>query len=239
MNKNEQKKYKQKEILGENTLPKREIKNDLSKLIKNRLHGSGMSYAVVAQQIGTSAPQFGRFLMGEGSLTIDSLNKCLDLLRIDLTPIMKRNELAQQIAEKLKKKKYSTENVDEFSKKDIIYLTEVEELRYFPEIEDFIENDNKEDLEKYFKYIDAESTFDYMKELITYYMEIDTSRKTTFRQAKRSIKNNRDRTSNGEDSIFETILEAPPIVALSAIGVGLLGAITGLLFDDGDSEDED
>ena len=77
-------------------------------------------------------------------------------------------------------------------------------------------------------------------DFITYYMEIqDINRKTTFRQAKRSIKNNRDRTSNGEDSIFETILEAPPIVALSAIGVGLLGAITGLLFDDGDSEDED
>ena len=157
---------------------------------------------------------------------------------------MERNGLAQQIAEILKKKRYSTNNVDGFSKDDIIYLTKVEKLRYFPEIEDFIEKDNKEDLEEYFKYIDAESTFDYMKELITYYMEIgDTSRKTTFRQAKHSIKYNRNRPLNddNEGGILESILKVAPFAALSAIGVGLLGAITGSLFDDGysDSEDDD
>jgi transcriptional regulator with XRE-family HTH domain len=237
MNTDKQKTYKRKEKWDERTLSARPIKNDLTELIQNLLFCSGLSNAKIAEQIGISAPQFGRFLMGEATLSINSLNKCLDLLRVDLTPIMERNKLAQEIAEKLKE--YELSNIDKFTKRQIIELSGVKELHYFPEIKDLVkeggEIKSRDIFYEALRYIDVESTFDYMKELISYYLEIEkTKDKISYRQAKRSIFTNIGRPSKDEESIFEKILNATPFAAFATMGIGLLGAITSSLLEDDD-----
>lgn len=149
---------------------------DIASVINDRILSSGISRAELAKHIDTTPSQLGLFLKGEASLTIKSLNKCFDLLNVDVMMYKNRNDLAKKVAKTLKIK--GVKDITHWSKNDIIALTGVEELKLFRE-------EKKEELKQIAEsgYIDPESTFNYIKDLIGYYLMAPDIDKITKKQA--------------------------------------------------------
>ena len=136
---------------------------DISEIINDRIKSSGKSQAEIAKEIDTTPSQLGLFLKGEASLTRRSMNRCLEVLNIDLMMYKRRNDLAKRIAKALKSKRIT--DVGNLTKEDIIALTGEKALRLFRE-----EDEQRFKEIKDSGYIDPESTYNYMKGLISFYL---------------------------------------------------------------------
>lgn len=151
---------------------------NISEVIIARMRSFGMPKARVAELVGTTPSQFGRFLDGKASLKRESMNRCFEVLDIDLMVYKTRDDLAREIAAILKSKKI--DNIIKLTKEDIIALTGKAELRVFAEVNKKQYEEMKESV-----YVDVESTYNYMKELITHYLIARDINKITFSEADR------------------------------------------------------
>lgn len=186
---------------------------DISEIINDRIKSSGKSQAEIAKEIDTTPSQLGLFLKGEASLTRKSMNRCLEVLNIDLMMYKRRNDLAKRIAKALKSKRIT--DVGNLTKEDIIALTGEKALRLF-----------KEEDEQRFKeikdsgYIDPESTYNYMKGLISFYLAAPDVDKITNKQAQSTFEKVAPLAG-----LAAAALAATPIGAVVA-SVGLFGLIS-------------
>lgn len=153
---------------------------NISEVISDRIKALGKSQAEVARHIETSPSQLGLFLKGEASLSTKSLNELFDILKMDLMVYKRRNDLAKSIARALKAK--GVNKAMNLTREDIIALTGETQLRFFQEL------DNSQ-LEEVFDsgLVDPESTYNYMKDLIEYYLTTRSIDKITDREAETTI----------------------------------------------------
>ena len=149
---------------------------DISEIINDRIKSSGKSQAEIAKEIDTTPSQLGLFLKGEASLTRKSMNRCLEVLNIDLMMYKRRNDLAKRIAKALKAKRIT--DIGNLTKEDIIALTGEKALRLFREEDEHRFKEIKDS-----GYIDPESTYNYMKGLIGFYLAAPDVDKITNKQA--------------------------------------------------------
>lgn len=157
-------------------------KVDIASIINSRISVMATSQAQFAKSIDATPNQFGLFLKGKGSLSTQSLNKCFEQSGIELSLYEKRIELAQKAAAILKGKGVKT--IDEWTKRELVSFTQIKELDLFFDVEDE---------EQYVSIIesgcvDHESTFPFMKALISYYLLIDKEKPTSSEAGQALIK---------------------------------------------------
>ena len=186
---------------------------DISEIINDRIKSSGKSQAEIAKEIDTTPSQLGLFLKGEASLTRKSMNRCLEVLNIDLMMYKRRNDLAKRIAKALKAKRIT--DIGNLTKEDIIALTGEKALRLFREEDEHRFKEIKES-----GYIDPESTYNYMKGLIGFYLAAPDVDKITNKQAQSTFEKVAPLAG-----LAAAALAATPIGAVVA-SVGLFGLIS-------------
>ena len=186
---------------------------DISEIINDRIKSSGKSQAEIAKEINTTPSQLGLFLKGEASLTRKSMNRCLEVLNIDLMMYKRRNDLAKRIAKALKAKRIT--DIGNLTKEDIIALTGEKALRLFREEDEHRFKEIKDS-----GYIDPESTYNYMKGLIGFYLAAPDVDKITNKQAQSTFEKVAPFAG-----LAAAALAATPIGAVVA-SVGLFGLIS-------------
>ncbi len=186
---------------------------DISEIINDRIKSSGKSQAEIAKEIDTTPSQLGLFLKGEASLTRKSMNRCLEVLNIDLMMYKRRNDLAKRIAKALKAKRIT--DIGNLTKEDIIALTGEKALRLFREEDEHRFKEIKDS-----GYIDPESTYNYMKGLIGFYLAAPDVDKITNKQAQSTFEKVAPFAG-----LAAAALAATPIGAVVA-SVGLFGLIS-------------
>lgn len=175
---------------------------NISEVIISRMRSFGLPKARVAELIDTTPTQFGRFLDGKASLTRESMNKCFEVLDIDLMIYKRRDDLAREIAVRLKSK--NIDNIVELTKEDIIALTGKNELSVFAEVNKKLFEEMKASV-----YVDVESTYNYMKELITHYLIARDINKITFSEANRIMEvAKKEAKSSKDDSVVKIAKKA-------------------------------
>lgn len=151
------------------------MSTNLVEIIQTRLDSTGMSQAQFAECVSATPSQMSIFLREKGALSIECLNKSLDLLGINLSLYSKRNSLAQEVASLLKSKNVSS--IENWTKQDLAVFTQKEAISFLFDVqtkEEYIE------LEKS-GIIDIESTFPFFKALVSYFMIVDTDKPTASR----------------------------------------------------------
>lgn len=148
------------------------MSTNIAETIQTRLDSMGMSQAQFAECVSATPSQMSIFLRGKGSLSIECLNKSLDLVGVNLSLYSKRNTLAKEVALLLKSKNVSS--IENWTKQDLVAFTQNEAIALLFDVqtkEEYIE------LEKS-GIIDIESTFPFFKALVSYYMTLDTGKPT-------------------------------------------------------------
>ena len=149
-------------------------------VIQSRLEFMGMSQAQFAACASATPAQMGIFLRGKGTLSLDSLNKSLDLVGVKLSLYSNRNALAKEVASYLISKNVSS--IDNWSKQDLAIFTHQKNIAYFFDV------NTKEELVEMecAGIVDVESTFPYFKALVSYYMSLG-AKKPTASKAKQTL----------------------------------------------------
>lgn len=191
---------------------------DISEIINDRIKSSGKSQAEIAKEIETTPSQLGLFLKGEASLSRKSMNKCFEVLNIDLMMYKRRNDLAKRIAKALRAKRIT--DIDNLTQDDIIALTGEKDLQFFRE----------EDEERYLEitesgYIDPESTYNYMKSLISYYLVAPDVDKITNKQAQMTVAKFKPWGAVKTGSTVAAAVAATASIATAGALPGLLGPL--------------
>lgn len=153
---------------------------NIAKTISTRLEAMGMSQAQFAESVSTSPAQMSLFLNEMGSLSMKSINRCLDIVGIDISLYSKRIELAKEVANYLKFKNISS--IDNWSKDELAKFTSHKEISLLFDVKNeeyFIELQNS-------GIIDIESTFLYFKALVSYFLELGSD-KPTASKAKQAL----------------------------------------------------
>lgn len=184
------------------------MSTNIVETIKTRLESMGMSQAQFAECVSATPAQMSIFLRGKGSLSIDCLNKSLDLVGVNLSLYSKRNSLAKQVAVYLQSKNVSS--IDNWTKSDLSTFTQNKEIDLFFDIQT---EDTYIEIEKS-GIIDIESTFPYFKALVSYYMQLDGS-KPTASQAKQALAT---LLNTSDDSKNETTNQISKLAAGTALG---------------------
>lgn len=142
----------------------------ISELIKKKLMYSSLTQANLAEKIGTSPTQLGLFLKGEGaSLPTKTLEKCFDLMEINLRTYSRLCDSALKVASILKSRGDDIEKVLRMNKSEIILLTNAQEIKYLIDI-----TDEKEiDLLRETGIVDYQMTFPYFKSMVVFLMSYD------------------------------------------------------------------
>ena len=179
--------------------------------IQSRLESMGMSQAQFAECVSATPAQMSIFLREKGTLSIEALNKSLDLVGINLSAYSKRNELAKEVASFLLSKNVTS--IDNWSKSDLSLFTQKQSISLLFDVkneQEYIE------LEKS-GIIDIESTFPYFKALVSYYMSLNCQ-KPTASQAKQAL-----------TSIMTNTNTTEPSITLEKIAVGAVALATPIL----------
>jgi len=184
------------------------MSTNIVETIQTRLESMGMSQAQFAECVSATPAQMSIFLRGKGSLSIDCLNKSLDLVGVNLSLYSKRNSLAKQVAVYLQSKNVSS--IDNWTKSDLSTFTQNKEIDLFFDIQT---EDTYIEIEKS-GVIDIESTFPYFKALVSYYMQLDGS-KPTASQAKQALAT---LLNTSDDSKNETTNQISKLAAGTALG---------------------
>ena len=184
------------------------MSTNIVETIQTRLESMGMSQAQFAECVSATPAQMSIFLRGKGSLSIDCLNKSLDLVGVNLSLYSKRNSLAKQVAMYLQSKNVSS--IDNWTKSDLSTFTQNKEIDLFFDIQT---EDTYIEIEKS-GIIDIESTFPYFKALVSYYMQLDGS-KPTASQAKQALAT---LLNTSDDSKNETTNQISKLAAGTALG---------------------
>lgn len=186
--------------------------------IQSRLDSMGMSQAQFAECVSATPAQMSIFLREKGTLSIEALNKSLDLVGINLSVYSKRNDLAKEVASYLLSKNVTS--IDNWTKSDLSVFTQKQAISLLFDVKD-----EKEYLEmEQSGIIDIESTFPYFKALVSYYMSLN-GQKPTASQAKLALTSIMSNTDCPETSIsFENIAVGALTFASPILGAVLAAA---------------
>lgn len=179
----------------------------ISEVIKQRMEGIGLTQAKLSEAIDCTPTQLGLFLKNEASLNKNALDKCFKILGIPIETTMKRQELANKAATMLKGN--SIELVASMSKDDMIRKTNIAEIAALPIV-------SKEEFELMVSsgVADYESTFQYFKALVLFFMH--SPDKQTPKSAEKSL------------SALAAVLIAAPFMPFLGVGT-VIGAAVGAL----------
>lgn len=182
--------------------------------IQTRLESMGMSQAQFAECVSATPAQMSIFLRGKGSLSIESLNKSLDLVGVNLSLYSQRTALAKEIASILKSKNVSS--IENWTKTDLAVFTQNKAIEHLFDVnseDEYIEIERS-------GIIDIESTFPFFKALVSYYMMLDVT-KPTASQAKQALTSLfNDSSSDG----IQAIQHVGKVAAGAAIGAFALAS---------------
>lgn len=156
------------------------MNTNIVETIQTRLDSMGMSQAQFAECVSATPAQMSIFLREKGSLSIDCLNKSLDLVGVNLSLYSKRSILAREVAEYLLEKNVSS--IDNWTKNDLATFTQRKSISLLFDVQsekEYVELERS-------GIIDIESTFPYFKALVSYYMSLNRSRPTAS-QAKQAL----------------------------------------------------
>lgn len=142
----------------------------INDIISERLLLMGTSQAQIAKEIGTNPTQMGAFLKGQGTLSSDVLERCFQLLGIDMSIYVERIIKAQEVADIIIEKGFT--QIDNLTKMDFIYFTKIKSLKYLIDVSTV---DEYKDI-LHGRLIDIESTFPYFKALVAYIVNIRKDR---------------------------------------------------------------
>lgn len=184
------------------------MSTNIVETIQTRLDSMGMSQAQFAECVSATPSQMSIFLRKKGSLSIECLNKSLDLVGVNLSLYSKRNILAKEVASLLKSKNvFSIEN---WTKQDLAVFTHNDAITLLFDVQ------TKEEYIKLEKsgIIDVESTFPFFKALVSYYMALDVKKPTASR-AKQALASLFNKSSGSSP---ESINKVGKIAAGTAIG---------------------
>lgn len=196
------------------------MSTNIVKTIQTRLDSMGMSQAQFAECVSATPSQMSIFLRGKGALSIECLNKSLDLMGIDLSLYSKRSSLAKEIASLLKSKNVSS--IENWTKQDLTVFTQNKAISLLFDVqskEEYVE------LEKS-GIIDVESTFPFFKALVSYYMTLEGEKPTasSARQALASLFSESDTKSPDSISSIGKIATGATIGAFSIVSP-ILGSV--------------
>lgn len=196
------------------------MNTNLVKTIQTRLDAMGMSQAQFAECVSATPAQMSIFLRGKGTLSIDSLNKSLDLIGINLSLYSKRTTLAKEVASYLLSKNVSS--INNWTKNDLAIFTQQPSINLLFDVntvDEFIK------LEKS-GIVDIESTFPYFKALVSYYMSLDGA-KPTASQAKQALATLFDGTANQTEDISHKAgkIAAKTLLGAAAIASPILSSV--------------
>ena len=156
------------------------MSTNIAEIIQKRLESMGMSQAQFAECVSATPAQMSIFLRGKGTLSIDCLNKSLDLVGINLSLYSERSMRAQEVAKYLIKKNVTS--IDNWTKNDLASFTQQKSISLLFDVkseEEYVEIEKS-------GIIDIESTFPYFKALVSYYMSLKKE-KPTASQAKLAL----------------------------------------------------
>ena len=163
------------------------MNTNIIRTIQSRLDLMGMSQAQFAERVSATPAQMSIFLNGKGNLSMESLNKSLELVGVNLSLYVRRIQLAKSVASYLISKNVTS--IENWTKKDLATFTQKEDILLFLDVQ----SDEEYKKIEQSGIIDIETTFPYFKGLVTYYMELrskyakDESKPPTASQAKRAL----------------------------------------------------
>ena len=182
---------------------------DITNVLATRLRTMGMSQAQFAEQVSATPAQVSIFFRKQGSLSVDALNKGFDLTGVNVSMFDKRIKFASEIASFLKSK--GIQNIDNWTKQDLANFTQKKEIKYFFDVED------QDELVAILSsdLIDYESTFPYIKSLISYFLKTENTSLTSS-AAKSALTKLIDDSNDKRSSAVN---------AISTIAMGLIGGV--------------
>ena len=184
------------------------MSTNIVETIQTRLESMGMSQAQFAECVSATPSQISIFLREKGSLSIECLNKSLDLVGVNLSLYSKRNSLAKDVASLLKSK--SVSSIENWTKQDLATFTQNDSISLLFDVqskEDYIALEQS-------GIIDVESTFPFFKALVSYYMTLD-GEKPTASSAKQALASLLGESSTKSS---EPVCQLGKIAAGTAIG---------------------
>ena len=139
----------------------------LHQIIKERINIWGLSQVQVANSINTTPSQFGLYLRGEASLKNESLEKCLQILDINVETYHYRYQLAKEIAEIFLKREITSQAVLAMSKDQMVSTTGRKEVATLIDVN---ETELKAIIDA--KLVDYESTYPHFRLMVAHLMNI-------------------------------------------------------------------
>ena len=196
------------------------MSTNIVETIQTRLDSMGMSQAQFAECVSATPSQMSIFLREKGSLSIECLNKSLDLVGVNLSLYSKRNTLAKEVASLLKSKNVSS--IENWTKHDLAVFTQNDAIALLFDVqtkEEYIEIEKS-------GIIDVESTFPFFKALVSYYMTLDAEKPTASRakQALASMLNGQVKNTGSCNLQIEKFISGATFGAL-AIASPIVGSV--------------
>lgn len=197
------------------------MNTNIVETIQARLECMGISQAQFAECVSATPAQMSIFLREKGSLSTECLNKCLNLIGIDLSLYSKRNKLAKEVALYLLSKNVTS--IDNWSKEDLALFTQKKSISLLFDIKS-----EKELMEmKQSGIIDIESTFPYFKALVSYHMLLK-GEKTTASQADQALSILLNKIDTTKDNILSSLTKFGLISLLSPAS-SIVDEVTNML----------
>ena len=193
--------------------------NNILEVIQKRLEMMGMSQAQFAELVSATPAQMSIFLHGNGSLSMGSLNKCLDMVGVNLSLYSERMKFAKEVADYLLSKNVSS--IDNWTKKDLATFTQKESLLLLFDVQS---------QEEYIKLeesgiIDIESTFPYFKALVSYYLSLNAVKPTASQAEQALLKLQNTTPNNDKDSLKQN----EKVGSFANMALGVILPIAGIL----------
>ena len=137
----------------------------LHKIIQERIFLAGISQAKVAEEIHTTPIQLSLYLRGEASLNNKSLERCIEVLDININVYHNRFEMAKIVASQMIKSKIQI--VMNLSKIQMINITGIEDL-------DTLLDVDASTLERIIKcgLVDYEGTYPFFRMMVAHIMQL-------------------------------------------------------------------
>ena len=183
----------------------------IEKLIKERMQVVGLTQAKVAEVAQCTPSQMGLFLKSEASLNRDALDKCLQVVGIDLNINLNRIEYAKKTA--LKLKDIENDRIKNMSREDMVRITGLPGIEFLP-------NPSEKEFEGMIisGICDYEATFPFFKAMVLHFHNLGIDNPTP------------KRVQNSLETIVRGIPKAAAVAALAgAMPISIIGLAIGAL----------
>lgn len=143
----------------------------IEKLIKERMQVIGLTQAKLAEMVGCTPTQMGLFLKSDASLNREALDKCLQVVGINLDIDLKRIETARLAASRLAD--IPLGEIKDMGRHTMAKMTQIEAIECLPD-------PNESEFEKMVSsgIIDYEATYPFFKSLVLHFRNMGESNLT-------------------------------------------------------------